>query len=98
MLTLIILAVVIITIVVGLSILLNKLAKNANRNYSTVANQDEDTEVVNTFMTQNNSNNQRGNVRNRAPDSSNETIATISTTEIDRMKLKTSKHFYKFFN
>ena len=85
MLTLIILAVVIIGIVIGLSILLNKLAKNAGGSYSTNVNQEESTEEVNTFMTQNNSNIQRGNIRNRDPDSSNQTLATTSTTEIDRI-------------
>lgn len=87
MLTLIILAVVIIGIVVGLSILLNKLAKNSTGSYNTNANQGEDLEEVNTFLTQNNTNNQRGNVRNRAPDSSDQRVATTSTVEIDRIYL-----------
>lgn len=84
MLTLIILAVVIIGIVIGLSILLNKLAKNSSGTYNTNSNQIDDNEEVDTMLSQSNSNNQRGNIRNRVSDNSSERIATTSISEIDR--------------
>ncbi len=86
MLTLIILVLVIIGLVIGLSIMMNKLARKSSGVYDTINYSGENTEEVDTLLYQNISNNTRSNIRNRGPDSSGETLATrASTTEIDRI-------------
>jgi len=86
MLTLIILAVVIFGIIIGLSLLINKLAKNSTGgdNYNTLTNTLETTGEEDRLITQNTNSNQRNITRNRGNENLNQTVATMSTTDVDR--------------